>query len=304
MLEPANRDHARATRAWRSTWTSRSTAAPPRAARRGPPADPRRRATSSDCSTAREPLYREFAAHVVDGSGDARGGGGGDRGGAALVRVTVPVPGRPYDVTIGAGVIAGLRQPPARPARRRDTAFVVADRAVADAWFAPLGDRARGPRAACRAPASCPPGEEAKTLQVYETPAASAGDARRRTVTTSSSRSGAARRGPRRVRGVHLHARAAVHPGPDDADRAGGRGDRRQDRGEPAGGQEPRGDLRAAASRSSPMSTSLGPWPSATSDRAGRGGEVRAHAGRGAARPAGADPGPVVATRAAACWRT
>ena len=45
----------------------------------------------------REPLYREFAAHVVDASGTVGRGGGGDRGrAAALERVTVAVSGRDY----------------------------------------------------------------------------------------------------------------------------------------------------------------------------------------------------------------
>ena len=70
---------------------------------------------------SRGPLYREFAAHVVDGSGEPGDRGGGDRRGAPLVRVTVPVPGRPYDVTIGAGLLAelGEHSPTCRGPRRR-----------------------------------------------------------------------------------------------------------------------------------------------------------------------------------------
>jgi 3-dehydroquinate synthase len=54
-----------------------------------------------------------------------------------LVRVTVEVPGRPYDVTIGAGVLAeaGTLVP---PLLRSERAFVVADAGVAHRYLGPL----------------------------------------------------------------------------------------------------------------------------------------------------------------------
>ena len=54
-----------------------------------------------------------------------------------MERVTVPVAGRSYDVTIGTGVVAdaAAHLPDLTPAAR---AFVVADQAVAQAWLPPL----------------------------------------------------------------------------------------------------------------------------------------------------------------------
>jgi 3-dehydroquinate synthase len=75
------------------------------------------------------------------------------------------MPGRPYDVTIGSGVIATAADH--LPVLRAEQAFVVADRPVADAWFAPLASSL----AAGGLPAvllSVPAGEEAKTLQVLQ----------------------------------------------------------------------------------------------------------------------------------------
>ena len=84
-----------------------------------------------------------------------------------MVRVTVPIPGRPYDVVIGQGVIGALAQHlPAMP--KAVTAFVVADRTVFERWFEPLavGLTERG-----LTPVSLivPQGEDAKSLPVYET---------------------------------------------------------------------------------------------------------------------------------------
>jgi 3-dehydroquinate synthase len=84
-----------------------------------------------------------------------------------LVRVTVPIPGRPYDVVIGQGVIGALAEHlPDLP--KAVTAFVVADRTVFDGWFAPL---AAGLTERGLTPVSLivPQGEDAKTLPVYET---------------------------------------------------------------------------------------------------------------------------------------
>jgi 3-dehydroquinate synthase len=84
-----------------------------------------------------------------------------------LVRVTVPVPRRAYDVTIGTGVIerAGELLPELPKAER---AFVVADRTTAARWLEPLSrglaDRNLGP-----VHLTVPAGEDGKTLQVYGT---------------------------------------------------------------------------------------------------------------------------------------
>jgi 3-dehydroquinate synthase len=84
-----------------------------------------------------------------------------------LVRVTVPMPARPYDVTIGTGVLATAGDHlPELPGAAQ--AYVVADRGVADRWFETLasGLAARGlPTVLLTVPA----GEEAKTLQVHQT---------------------------------------------------------------------------------------------------------------------------------------
>jgi 3-dehydroquinate synthase len=81
--------------------------------------------------------------------------------------VTVPIPGRAYDVVIGAGVLseAGEHLPPLRGAQR---AFVISDRAIGDRCFGPLasGLSAGGLDVVLL---TVPSGEEAKTLQVYGT---------------------------------------------------------------------------------------------------------------------------------------
>ena len=84
-----------------------------------------------------------------------------------MVRVTVPIPGRSYDVVIGPGVIGELAEHlPELP--HAVTAFVVADRSVSERWFEPLaiGLSERG-----LAPVllTVPQGEDAKTLPVYGT---------------------------------------------------------------------------------------------------------------------------------------
>jgi 3-dehydroquinate synthase len=84
-----------------------------------------------------------------------------------LVRVTVPIPGRSYDVVVGTGVIerAGDHLPDLPDA---ETAFVVADRGVADRFYELL---AAGLKLAGLDPVllAVPAGEDAKTLQVYGT---------------------------------------------------------------------------------------------------------------------------------------
>jgi 3-dehydroquinate synthase len=84
-----------------------------------------------------------------------------------LVRVTVPVPQRPYEVTIGAGVLSGAAgHLPELPGAT--TAFVVSDRTVSDLWFEPLS-KALGERGLAAVLLMVPIGEEAKSLQGYGT---------------------------------------------------------------------------------------------------------------------------------------
>jgi 3-dehydroquinate synthase len=84
-----------------------------------------------------------------------------------LVRVTVPIPGRPYDVVIGRGLIgaAGEHLPELAKAV---TAFVVADRTVSERWFDPLAI-ALSERGLTPVLLTVPKGEDAKSLPVYET---------------------------------------------------------------------------------------------------------------------------------------
>lgn len=84
-----------------------------------------------------------------------------------MERVTVPIPGRSYEVVIGPGTIAGAAQylPELGPARQ---AFVVVDQAVADAWVGPLA-HSLSTRGLHPVVLSVPSGEAAKTLQVYGT---------------------------------------------------------------------------------------------------------------------------------------
>ncbi len=81
-----------------------------------------------------------------------------------MVRVTVEVPGRPYDVTIGAGVLADAGALiPSLP--RAERAFVVADANVAERYLAPLasGLAAAGLEVVHL---GVPEGEEAKAFAV------------------------------------------------------------------------------------------------------------------------------------------
>ena len=84
-----------------------------------------------------------------------------------MVRVTVPIPGRPYDVCVGSGLIpaAGTLLPELPGAV---TAFVVADRTVSAKWFEPLAN-ALASAGLGAVLFVVPSGEDAKTLQVYET---------------------------------------------------------------------------------------------------------------------------------------
>lgn len=84
-----------------------------------------------------------------------------------MERVTVPIPGRSYDVVVGTGVVERAAEllPDLGAAAQ---AFVVVDRAVADAWLPPLTAalEARGLHAV---PLTVPSGEPAKALPVFET---------------------------------------------------------------------------------------------------------------------------------------
>jgi len=83
-----------------------------------------------------------------------------------LVRVTVPVPGRPYDVTIGAGLLPELGEHlPELPGAT--TAFVVSDRTVADLHHAVVAEAIES-RGLTSVLLLVPEGEEAKSLQAYE----------------------------------------------------------------------------------------------------------------------------------------
>ena len=84
-----------------------------------------------------------------------------------MVRVTVRIPGHPYDVVVGSGVLARAGEHlPSLPGARK--AFVLADAGVADRYYDPLaaGLGASGLEAVLL---TVPAGEGAKTLQVYET---------------------------------------------------------------------------------------------------------------------------------------
>ena len=84
-----------------------------------------------------------------------------------MERVTVPIPGRSYDVAIGAGVVEGAADvlPDLGAAAQ---AFVVVDRAVADDWLPPLSAVLES-RGLHPVPLTVPSGEAAKTLPVFET---------------------------------------------------------------------------------------------------------------------------------------
>jgi 3-dehydroquinate synthase len=84
-----------------------------------------------------------------------------------LVRVTVPIPGRSYDVTIGAGLLA--RAPEEVPElAAASTAFVVSDARVAERWFDRLAVSLAGVGVGTVL-LVVPEGEEAKSLQAYGT---------------------------------------------------------------------------------------------------------------------------------------
>jgi 3-dehydroquinate synthase len=84
-----------------------------------------------------------------------------------LVRVTVPIPGRSYDVCVGSGTIASVGSLlPDLPGA--STAFVVVDRTVSARWLEPLA-ASLSEAGLATVPLVVPSGEDAKTLRVYET---------------------------------------------------------------------------------------------------------------------------------------
>ena len=84
-----------------------------------------------------------------------------------MVRVTVPVPGRSYEVMIGPGVLANAQEHlPDLPGAT--TAFVVSDRTVSDLHFAALANAIED-RGLASVLLLVPDGEEAKSLRGYET---------------------------------------------------------------------------------------------------------------------------------------
>jgi 3-dehydroquinate synthase len=84
-----------------------------------------------------------------------------------LERVTVPIPGRSYETTIGAGLIDdAVRLLPELGDGTR--AFVVVDRALADTWLPRLG-AALEAGGLHHVPLTVPSGEEAKSMQVFGT---------------------------------------------------------------------------------------------------------------------------------------
>jgi 3-dehydroquinate synthase len=83
-----------------------------------------------------------------------------------LVRVTVPMPGRAYDVTIGPGILATAGEHlPDLPGAT--TAFVISDRAVSDLYHEALAN-AFEDRGLASVLLLVPLGEEAKSLRAYE----------------------------------------------------------------------------------------------------------------------------------------
>jgi 3-dehydroquinate synthase len=83
-----------------------------------------------------------------------------------LVRVTVPVPGRAYEVTIGRGVLATAHEHlPELPGAT--TAFVISDRTVSDLYYETLA-KTFGDRGLASVLLLVPLGEEAKSLRGYE----------------------------------------------------------------------------------------------------------------------------------------
>jgi 3-dehydroquinate synthase len=81
-----------------------------------------------------------------------------------LVRLTVPVPGRTYDVVVGRGVIEDPGAYALPDAAER--AFAIADRTVSDRWF-PRVAEALAERAVAAVLLPVPVGEAAKSLAVY-----------------------------------------------------------------------------------------------------------------------------------------
>jgi len=82
--------------------------------------------------------------------------------------VTVAVPGRSYDVVIGAGVIEAAAEHLPEFAAAAGQAFSVSDRTVAADWYEPLGGALRE-RGLSPILLTVPEGEDAKSLEVAQT---------------------------------------------------------------------------------------------------------------------------------------
>ena len=84
-----------------------------------------------------------------------------------MERVTVPIPGRSYEVTIGAGLLddATAHLPDLGSARQ---AFVVVDQSITGTWLPTLG-AALEARGLHHVPLAVPSGEAAKSMQVFDT---------------------------------------------------------------------------------------------------------------------------------------
>ena len=239
---------------------------------RGPAADPRGGRPRAPARRARAPLPRVRGPRRRRGRTAGRGRRR-HRGGAPLERVTVPIPGRSYDVVDRRGAHRDRRRGPAR-ARAARNARSWSPTAVAAAGSAPL-EEALGRRGIKAVVLAVPSGEDAKTLQVYGTllHQLASQEAHRGDLIVALGGGTVGR--SRGVRRRHVHARDRVRPGPDHAHGAGGRRDRGEDGREPARGQEPGRRLPPAASRSWPTSRRSRTCSDATTGRARGGREVR-----------------------------
>ena len=179
-----------------------------------------------------------------------------------MVRVTVPIPGRSYDVCVGSGSISQIGADAPDPRCRH--AFVIADRTVSATWFEPLAKAlADAGLGAVHLPV--PAGEGAKTLQVYEAllHQLATQEAHRDDLVVALG-GGAVGDVAGFVASTYMRGVPFVQV-PTTLTGPGGRRHRRQDGREPARGQEPSRHLLPAALGASPTST---PWrrsPSVTS---------------------------------------
>ncbi len=116
-----------------------------------------------------------------------------DRRGAALVRVTVPIAGRAYDVVIGAGVLDDAARHLPAAAGRRPAPSWWPTAGVAERWFERLSPRLVRPRDLASVLLTVPAGEDGEDPRTCTAPSCTSSRPRRRTATTWSWRSAAAR---------------------------------------------------------------------------------------------------------------